>query len=149
MTAAPSPATSQVQQSGSDLPRSSRSWSFFRLALGLAGAAFVLLPVTSGNNYAFSLIGLVMFVVSILLPATKPQTRVDIKARELGAIAVVDGGRIRFKNSASSLRVRLFVAWERISVLDANLHFLFEIPASEIVSAHVAKAEKRWVLELR
>jgi len=149
MTATPSPATRQAQQSGSDLPRNSRSWSFFRFALGLAGAAFVLLPVTSGNNYALSLIGLVMFVVAILLPAAKPQTRVDIKAHELGAISVVDGGRIRFRNSASSVRVRLFVAWERISVLDANLRSLFEIPASEIVAAHVAKAEKRWVLELR
>ena len=149
MTAIPSPAQSQPKESSSDLRGSVRSWNFFRFVLGFVGAAFVLFPLTSGNNYVLSLIGLVMFVTAILLPRTKPQTRVDVKARELGAIAVVNGGRIRFKNSSSSVRVRLFVCWERISVLDANLHMLFEIPAPEIVSAQVVQAEKRWVLELK
>jgi len=149
MAATPSPAQSRPQENGASLRSSSRSWNIFRVVLGFVGAAFVLFPVTSGNNYALSLIGLVMFVTAILLPPAKPQTRVDRKARELGSIAAVNGGRIRFKNAPCSVPVRLFVGWERVSVLDVKLHALFEIPASEIVSANVAQKEKRWVLELK
>lgn len=149
MNTTPSPAQLQPQQNDSTLRRSARSWNFFRVVLGLAGAAFVVLPVTSGNSYALSLVGLVMFVTAILLPPAKPQTRVDAKARELGALAVVHGGRIRLKNAPSSVQVRLFVGPEHVSVFDSKLHLLFEIPTSEIVSAYVAQAESCWVLELK
>jgi len=149
MNATPSPAQIQPQGNDTSLRRSARSWNFFRLVLGVGGAAFVILPVTSGNNYVLSVVGLVMFVAGILLPPTKPRTRVDAKAQELGAIAVVHGGRIRFKNSPSAVQVRLFVGAERVSVLDSNLHSLFEIPAAEILSAQAAQRENRWVLELK
>jgi len=147
MSAPPSPV--DPQQSNSALSRSAQSWNFFRVVLGIAGAAFVIFPVTSGNSYALSLVGLVMFVTAILLPPAKPQTRVDAKARELGALTVVHGGRIRFKNSPSSVEVRLFVGSERVWVLDSNLHSLFEISVSEILSVQVAQADNRWVLELK
>jgi len=149
MNASPSPAQLQPQQDDSAQRRGDRSWNFFRVVLGFAGAAFVVLPVTSGNSYALALVGLVMFVAAILLPPAKPQTRVDAKARELGALAVVKGGQIRFKNSPSPVGVRLFVGSERVSVFDSKLHLLFEIPASEIVSADVGQAGNRWVLELQ
>jgi len=149
MNATPSPAQMRHQQSDLALRRGDRSWNFFRVVLGLAGAAFVVLPVTSGNSYALALVGLIMFVAAILLPPAKPQTRMDAKARELGALAVVKGGQIRFRNSSSPVGVRLFVGSERVSVLDSKLQLLFEIPASEIVSAHVGQAGNHWVLELQ
>jgi hypothetical protein len=149
MNETPSPTQIQPQENDTSLHRRARSWNFFRLVLGVAGAAFVILPVTSGNNYVLSVVGLVMFVAAILLPPTKPQTHVDAKAQELGAIAVVKGGRIRFKNAPSAVQVRLFVGVERISVFDSNLHLLFEIPASEILSVQVTPAGSRRVLELK
>jgi hypothetical protein len=149
MNAAPSPSQIQSQENDTSLRRSARSWNFFRLVLGVTGASLVILPVTSGNNYVLSVVGLVMFVAAILLPSTRRQTRVDAKAHELGAIAVVHGGRIRFKNSPSAVQVRLFVGSKQVSVFDSNLHLLFEIPASEILSAQVTQAGNRWVLELK
>jgi len=46
-------------------------------------AALVILPLGLGNNYAYALIGMVMFIAAILLPPAKPVISADDKAREL------------------------------------------------------------------
>jgi len=50
------------------LRRNPRSWRLFCILLGIAGAALVILPLGLGNNYAYALIGMVMFIAAILLP---------------------------------------------------------------------------------
>ena len=147
MTTTPSPAHSQPQQAGASFPRKSR-WMLFRIFLGLGGAALVLLPIASGNNYILSIAGLIMFVVAILLLPAKPRVTVEEKARELGALATVDGGRYRFPDASSSARAQLFVASDRISVLDAKFRVLLEIPAPEITSFVALQAERGWFLEI-
>ena len=56
------------------LRRNPRSWRLFCILLGIAGAALVILPLGLGNNYAYALIGMVMFIAAILLPPAKPAT---------------------------------------------------------------------------
>jgi len=147
MTASPSPSSLQPQTAGSPLPGKSR-WILLRIILALGGATFVLFPIASGNNYAFSVAGLLMFVAAILLPPVKPRITLEQKARELGALAVVDGGRYRFPNSSSSAHVRLFVASDRILSLDAKFRVLLEIPTAEITSFLAVQAQKGWFLEV-
>jgi len=130
------------------LRRNLRFWVFFRIFLGAGGAALVLVPLVSGNNYVLPIVGLVMFVTAILLPSAKPQTTVDEKSRELGALVVVNGGRFRPADASSSIAVQMFVGAERISVLDAHFRPLLEIPAGEIISVHAEQAEKGWRLEV-
>jgi hypothetical protein len=120
----------------------------FRLALGLAGATLVLFPVASGNNYVLSIAGLVMFIAAILLLPGQPRITVEQKARELGALRVVEGGRYRSSSSASPIPVQLFVCADRISVLDAKFRLLLEIPTREITSFLALQAEKGWFLEV-
>src|SRR5713101_1911305 len=169
MSSSPSPIPSQPQHSGSTLRniflravfalvlvvpktihlrRNPRFWVIFRIFLGVAGAALVLVPRVSGNNYVLPIVGLVMFVTAILLPSAKPQTTVDEKSRELGALVVVNGGRFRPADASSSIAVQMFVGAERISVLDAHFRPLLEIPADEIISLHAEQAEKGWRLEV-
>ncbi len=169
MSSTPTPIPSQPQHSGSTLRniflgalfalvlfvpkiihlrRNPRFWLFFRIFLGVAGAALVLVPLASGNNYILPIVGLVMFVTAILLPPAKPQTTVDEKSRELGALVVVNGGRFRPPDASSSVAVQLFVGAERISVLDAHFQPLLEIPADEITSARAEQTEKGWRLEV-
>jgi len=62
------------------LRRNPRSWRLFCILLGIAGAALVILPLGLGNNYAYALIGMVMFIAAILLPPAKPVFNVDDKA---------------------------------------------------------------------
>ena len=148
MTATPSASHSQPSPTGSFLRRNSRSWTFFRLVLGLGGAALVLFPVTSGNGYIFSVVGLAMFIVAILLLPAKPRTTLEDKARELGARLVVDGGRYHLPNSSSFVPVQLFVATDRISALDAKFRMPLEIPVAEITSFLALQTEKGWFLEV-
>jgi hypothetical protein len=163
-----SPAHSQPQRSGATLRhvfigalfavvllipkllrlrRNAHSWMLFRIFLGVAGAALVLVPLGSRSNYFLAIVGLALFVSAILLPPAKPQTSADGKARELRALVVVNGGRYRPAN-ASSAAVQIFVGDERISVLDASFHPLLEIPVSEITSARAEEAEKGWLLQV-
>ncbi|PYT62562.1 MAG: hypothetical protein DMG35_07170 [Acidobacteria bacterium] len=169
MSSTPTPIPSRPRQSGSalrniflgalfplvllvpkiiHLRRNPRFRLFFRIFLGVAGAALVLVPLTSGNNYVLPIVGLVMFVSVILLPSTKPQTTVDEKSRELGALVVVNGGHFRPVDATSSSAVQLFVGAEHISVLDAHFQSLLEIPAGEITSARAEQTEKGWLLEV-
>jgi hypothetical protein len=128
--------------------RSARSWMLFRVFLGVAGAALVLVPLTSWNSYVLPIAGLVLFVSAILLPPAKPQMSADAKAHELGASAVVDGGKFLPMDATSSVAVQLFVGTAYVSVLDANFQSLLEIPTSELTSARAAPEEKGWLLEL-
>ena len=130
------------------LRRSARSWMLFRIFLGVAGAALVLVPLTSGNNYVLPIAGLVLFVCAILLPPAKPQMSVDAKAHELGAFAVVNGGKFLPMDAASSVAVQLFVGTAHVSVLDASFQPLLEISTIELTSACAVSAEKGWLLEV-
>lgn len=124
------------------------SWMLFRVVLGVVGAALVIFPVTSGNGYVFSVAGLVMFVAAILFSPAKPKVTLEDKARELGALTFVDGGRYRLPDSSSSVPVQLIVSAGRIYALDAKFHPLVEIPAGEITSFLAIETEKGWFLEI-
>src|SRR3977135_3695960 len=52
--------------------RNPRSWLLFRIFLGVAGAALVVLPIGLGTSFVPAIVGLVMFVSAILLPPAKP-----------------------------------------------------------------------------
>jgi hypothetical protein len=128
--------------------RSARSWMLFRLFLGVAGAALVLVPFTSWNNYVLPIAGLVLFVSAILLPPAKPEMSADAKARELGASAVLDGGKFLPMDATSSVTAHLFIGTAHISVLDANFQSLLEIPTGELTSARALPAGNEWLLEV-
>ena len=127
--------------------RDPRSWMFFRIFLGVAGAALVVLPLGLGPGFAPAVVGLVMFIGAILLPPAKPAANVDDKARELGALVVVNGGRFQ-PGSASSAAVQLFVGAESVWVLDRRLQPLLEIPVSEITAACAEKSGESWRLRM-
>lgn len=148
MTVPPNESRYQPQPGGAMPPRKTRSWVFFRIVLGLAGAALVIFPVASGNSYIFSVAGLIMFVAAIMLVTAKPRTTLQEKARELGAQVVVDGGHYRLPNSSSSAPVQLFVASDRIFALDGKFRLRLEIPAAEITSFLAFQEGKNWFLEV-
>jgi hypothetical protein len=124
-----------------------RSWMLFRILLGVAGVALVILPLGAWSSYAPAIIGLVMFVGAILLPPAKPVANVGDKARELGALVVVNGGRFKL-GDAASFATQLFVGAEHISVRDSRLQSSLEIPVSEITSAQAKESHGRWFLRI-
>src|SRR5260370_22040449 len=93
------------------LRRNPRSWMLFRIFLGVAGAALVVLPVGLGTSFVPAIICLALFISAILLPPANPDTSVDDKARELGVLVVINGGHFQ-SGSAPSAAVQLFVGAE-------------------------------------
>src|SRR5260370_18247717 len=107
------------------LRRNPRSWMLFRIFLGVAGAALVIVPVGLGTSFVPAIIGLAMFISAILLPPAKPDTSSDDKARELGALVVINGGRFPSGSSPSSA-VQLFVGAGSVLGLDCRFEPLLE-----------------------
>lgn len=127
--------------------RNPRSWMFFRVFLGIAGAALVVWPLSLGTNFVPAVVGLAMFIAAILLPPPKTDTNADDKARELEALVVVNGGRFKLAETLS-FDAQLFVGTELISVLDSHFQSFLEIPVSEITSACAEESRGRWFLRV-
>jgi len=127
--------------------RNAKSWLLLRISLGIAGAALVVFPVGLGNGYAVSLAGLAMFVLAILLPSARPGMSADDKARELGALIVVNGGRFKLADGPS-FAAQLFVGSEHVAVLDSRFQSFLEVPVGEITSARAEESQGRWFLRV-
>jgi len=130
--------------------RNAQSWMAFRIFLGFAGAALVILPLSLWNSWLAAIAGLAMFLGAILLPPAEPRTIPDEKARELGALVIVNGGKYQPGNAAPAF-VQLFVGAERIWALDPQFQPLLVIPTAEILSANAiqAQAKNHWILQVR
>jgi hypothetical protein len=169
MSTAPATAASQVEGTGARLRnlvigamfaavllipkilhirRNAQSWMAFRIFLGFAGAALVILPLSLWNSWLAAIAGLGMFLAAILLPPAKSQHVPDDKARELGALVIVNGGKYQPGN-ATAASVQLFVGPEQVWALDARFQPLLVIPAAEITSANVLQKKERWILQVR
>jgi len=168
MSATPNPAISQPESIGKRLRhfavgtlfalvllipkilharRNPHSWMLFRVFLGVAGAALVILPLGFGTSFVPAIVGLAMFIGAILLPPAKTDINADDKARELDAFVVVNGGRFKL-GEASSFAARLFVGAEHISALDSHFHSFLEIPVGEITSVCAEESDGRWFVRV-
>lgn len=127
--------------------RNPRSWMLFRIFLAVGGAALVIVPLGAWSSYAPAVVGLTMFISAILLPPAKSGAIADGKARQLGALVVVNGGRFKL-GDASSFAAQLFVGADHISVRDSRLHSFLEIPVGEITSAQAQESHGRWLLRV-
>lgn len=130
------------------LYRNEQSWTLFRVALGCFGAALVVLPLSLWHGWITALFGLVLFVVSILLPPAQLESATDRKARELGAQTVVSGGEYQPANSEAR-NVQLFISPSQTWALDKNYEPLVAITTAEIVSLDVKPIAEHWSLFVR
>ncbi len=129
------------------LRRDERAWTAFRILLGISGAALVILPLSLWNSWLAAIAGLAMFLASILLPAPIVGTRVDDKARELGALVVVNGGEIQPVN-APAAALQLFVGADTIWALDSRLQPLLIVPVAEISSVSTLEVQNGWLVRV-
>src|SRR5882762_6826222 len=127
--------------------RNPRSWMLFRVFLGVAGAAMVVLPLGLGAGFVPAIVGLAMFVSAILLPPAKPGANANDLARKLGALAIVNGGRYQ-RGSAPSVAVQLVLGSQHICVIDGHLKTLLEIPVGEISAACAEESGEFWSLRI-
>jgi len=146
------------------LPSSPSAWTAFRILLGIAGAALVVLPLSLWNAWAFAPVGLVLFLLAVLLPPLRQDRGSAQAIEQLGAYLVLDGGNFSpANNSASdsasdplcnpadheSCAVNFYLTPTRVWALDSQLRPLAVIPAGEISMATAFPLQSDWVLRLR
>ena len=141
-------ALAQLAHNLLHLRRNPRSWLVFRVALGFAGAALVILPLSLWNSWTAGIAGLAMFTAAILLPPAKPGTSADRIARDLGALIIVNGGKYQPGN-APAAAVQIFVGAENIWALDSRVQPLIVIPTSQISSVRAEESAGLWNLQIR
>jgi hypothetical protein len=91
-----------------------------------------------------------LFLTAALLPPATLAGTVDDKARELGALVVVNGGKYRdAQGFGSAAAARLFVSSDYIWVLDSRMQPLRTIPVSEISSVQAEGVAGQWFLRVR
>ncbi len=130
------------------LRRSHGPWMTFRIVLGVVGAALVILPIGLGNSYVLAVVGLGAFIAAILLPPARPHTSADDRARELGALVIVNGGRYQPGN-APATTAKLFVGAENVWALDPHLQPLLVIPVAEMQQAFAEEGDGGWRLRIQ
>jgi len=131
-----------------NLRRNEKTWTAFRIVMGMLGAALVILPLSLWNGLVMAVFGLGLFIASILIPSAPPSTSRDDKARQLGALVVVNGGKYQPGNLPVA-SVQLFVGNENVWALDDHLQPLLVIPTGELSSARAENRNGRWILKIR
>jgi len=130
------------------LHRNEKSWTLFRIALGIFGAALVVLPLSLWQGWLTAIFGLLLFVASILLPPAETESATDLKARELGAQTVVGGGEYRH-GAAAPAPTQLFLSPQNVWALDKNFRAVLVIPTRDIKAILVESAGDNWLLHIR
>jgi len=130
------------------LRRDPRSWLAFRILLGFAGAALVVLPLAIWNSWLAAIAGLAMFLAAVLMQPNPPETSVDDKARELGALVVVNGGAYQPSAAAPALAVQLFVGAETIWALNSQLRPAAILSVAQISSVTLHETPNAWLLRI-
>lgn len=127
------------------LRRRRRVWNALRTAVALLGAALVVVPTTPTTSPVAAGIGLALFLLALLATPAKPEKSVDERARKLGALVVVNGGKL-FLPGGEPVPTRLFIAPDRVAVLDPDLEALLDIAFCQVSSIRAEQAPEGWKL---
>ena len=125
------------------LRRHRREWNFARIIAVCAGAAMLGLGIARGQAPTLLVAGAMILSLALLLNPAPPEISVDARARELGALIVVDGGRY-IDTEGSRHRAKLFIGSDRLWALDAALYVLLEVRLQQIRAVFVEQAGAGW-----
>jgi len=128
------------------LRRHTRAWTLCRFVAGFAGAAMIVAGAAGKHELTIAL-GSVLLVLGLFLPAERLKLSVDARARELGALVVVDGG-VYSAGGEPPHRAKLFIGSERLWVLNSGLAVLSEIPLQSLRDVILEPAGSDWKLRL-
>ena len=130
--------------------RRPRTWNAMRLALALLGALLIAANLSGHVRAWAAIVGAASLLFSAFVVPERPRLSVDARARELGAVVVVQGGAYRAEDGKTARNTRLFVGPARLHIiLGAGLRVLAEIPVPELTEVRAVPEGKNWILDLR
>jgi len=129
------------------LRRHTRAWNFGRLIAGVAGATMMAWGAAREHKFATLAIGALVLFFALLLTPERREISMDERARQLGALIVVNGGDYIDAAGAPN-PAKLFIGSNRLWVLDPALHILLEVPLQQVRALFVEPAGADWKLRL-
>jgi len=128
------------------------AWTAFRVAVAVAGAGLVVLPLSLWNAWAFAPVGLVLFLLAVLLPPIRQDRGTAEAIQQLGAYLVLDGGRLACGSlspeGSQPCTVNLYLTQTRVWALDPQLRPVVVIPAEEINVVTAFPSQDEWTLRV-
>jgi hypothetical protein len=129
------------------LRRRRRAWIAVRIVLGIVGAGMFAFGEARGHGFVPLLAGGLLLVLAVILRGERREVPLDARAKEIGALIVVEGGRYA-DDAGKAQRVKLFVGPDRLWALDAELHVLLEIPMQQVRTLAAAPSDAGWSLRV-
>jgi hypothetical protein len=129
------------------LRRHRRAWNFGRSFAGLVGVAMIAIGAAEQHKFAIVALGALALLLALLLAPERPKRSVDARARELGALVVVDGG-VYNSDAEAPHRAKLFIGSDRLWVLNSALAVLSEIPLQQLRELILEPSGADWKLRL-
>lgn len=129
------------------LRRHRRAWNLGRSFAALAGMAMIAVGAAGQHKFATIALGSLVLLLALLLAPERVKLSVDARARELGALIVVDGG-LYTSDAHTADRTKLFIGSDRLWVLNSTLAVLSEIPLQQLRELKVEPAGADWKLRL-
>lgn len=124
-----------------------KTWNSIRILSVIAGAAMLLLAISRGHVILLLLAGSLLLLFGLLVSAERPEISVDARAKELGALIAVDGGRY-IDAAGNRHRTKLFVGPDRLWALDSALHVVLEVPLTQVQTLFVEPSGADWSFRL-
>jgi hypothetical protein len=108
-----------------------------------------MIVVGAAGQHRFAIVatGALALLLALLLAPERPKRSVDARARELGALVVVDGGLYN-SDAKAPHRAKLFIGSDRLWVLNSALAVLSEIRLQQLRELIVEPAGADWKLRL-
>jgi len=118
------------------LRRRPKLWNGLRVLMALAGGALAATALNGSlGNSALLAAGLLLVLALAISPVENAEP-VDEVARKLGALVVLNGGAYN-AGGGKPVEVRLYLAPERLHVLDLRHRELLVVPVAAITSARI------------
>ena len=125
--------------------RRRRIWNILRVILAVAGAALIAVHVVSHAGMVFAVLGAALLLIALVVRSEQPRQSLDDRARQLGALVVVNGGTYQ-PPRAAPMQVHLCVGADRTWILDTSLSVKLELPLASLSSVQAQLADTGWKL---
>jgi len=118
-------------------------WNGLRFLAAVIGALMVGTVKGGELGLAGPIAGLLLVLLALVLRPVKAGKTVDDQAHELGALIVLNGGRLR---EAGGEAVRLFLTPESLHALDLKHRSRLEVPLASVRTVRAEEARAGWRL---
>ena len=125
------------------LRRRRGAWNFIRVLLAITGTSILVFGLEHAHAVAPIVAGALILLFGLLVGAQRPEISIDARAKELGALIIVNAGHY-IDAAGNRHRTKLFVGADRLWALDSALHVVLEIPLAQIRTLVVEPSGNDW-----